>query len=1109
MIDGALRLSASDLMRFKGCAHASALDLRLLEQGDVTPDGDSDEAELLQRQGDAHELAYLTALKDQGKAVIEIPKDGTLEQSVALTRDALRQGPEVIFQGAFLRDGWGGYSDFLMRVDTPSALGPFSFEVVDTKLKRSPDPKHVLQLALYSDLLAEAQGLAPDQAHLQLGDGCRFSVRLGEVSAYARLARAKLETFLATRPATRPEPVAACTLCRWRSRCRTEWERADSLALVAGISASQRAKLEEAGVRSMTGLGSLATRVPHLAAATQTRLQTQARLQSARRAGGEPAFALKPYEPGKGFGLLPEPDEGDVFYDIEGDPYYPDGLEYLHGLWLKVDGQWTFKAWWAHDRDAEAGAVGELLAFLAEHFRRHPRAHLYHYSHYEVTALRRLTARYRVGEAAMDQLQREQRFVDLFRVVSGALIASEAGYSIKDMEVFYMEARAAEVATAGASVVVYEQWRESQDAALLEQIRAYNETDCRSTQLLRDWLIGKVRPAGVAWRQLGPAPEEGPLANVAVEEATTAALRARLQPVGERYGAGIAELLLDLGDFHAREDKPSWWAIFDRLTRESEELVDDLDCLAGLEAVGPPVPDKKSFLRPYRYPLQETKLRAGARPCVKPAEKPIGVDLREMDSAAGTLVLRSTPKNFVLPDTLDLIPAMPLNNAALRDAVAAVREGFIAGAPLRCVEHLLQRAMPTFVDGARPGGVVDPARPLPDEISAAVAAMDRTVLAIQGPPGTGKTYVSSLAIVELVRSGRRVAVSSNSHKAITNLLQAVAAQAQATGTPCRIVQKTSEDEDAGGAMPAIVRVSENDAPEIATAQVVGATAWHFARYDRAAFSHLVVDEAGQVSLANLVAMARAAQNLVLVGDPMQLAQPLQGLHPGGSGQSCLEYLMDVYRIVPAERGIFMPVSRRMHPGVCGFVSKAVYEGRLDSDAGAAAQRLTGAYGERLEGARLIPLPHAGRSQVCPEEVEAIVDTIRKLDGALFRDREGVERRLGQGDILVVAPYNAQVNALRARLPPAVRVGTVDRFQGQEAPVCLVSMTTSSGAELPRDIEFLFSLNRINVAISRAQTAALVFASPALLEVPCRTIHEMSLVNTLCLLAEYRPEGDRI
>ncbi len=1101
--DGELRLSASDLMRFKSCRHATTLDLRHMEIGDLMPAADGEEAQLLQQQGDAHELAFLEKLRASGRRIADIPKEGVpLERSVELTLDALRLGPDVVFQGALLGGRWGGYSDFLERVDRPSDLGPFSYEVVDTKLKRKPDPKHVLQLALYSDLLAAVQGVHPEAAHLQLGDGSRFTVRLAEVASYARHSRAVFEAFLRDRPATRPEPVSACALCRWKEHCRSEWDRTDSLALVAGISRSQRAKIEAAGLSTLTALAGNSERIPRMAPETQERLRTQAQLQMARRAGGPPGFRLREFVPGKGFGLLPEPDDGDVFYDIEGDPYHEGGLEYLHGLWYREAGEWIFRTFWAHDREAEGRAVADLLTFLVEHLRRNPRARIYHYANYEIAALRRLTAEHRVGEAAMDQLQRERRFVDLFKVVSGALIASEKGYSIKDLEAFYMDKRAGDVATAGASVVFYEKWRETGDEDLLVKIHDYNRTDCISTQLLRDWLVRSVRPATLTWPQLGEVPDAGALSNVEAEDAEVETLRARLGPVRERLGEAVADLLLDLNLFHKREDKPAWWAIFDRLAQDSEELLDDLDCIQGLEAVGPPVKvTAKSFERTYRFPPQETKLRAGKKPCVKPAAMPEDIDLRSLDPEDNVLVLRRSTAKGPLPDRLDLIPAKPIANGTLRTAISAVTDAIIADdGSASAVEQLLTQAPPRFVDGHRPA-VVDVDGDLPGQTSAAVAAMHGTTLAIQGPPGTGKTYVSALAIVDLVRSGRRVAVSSNSHKAIGNLLEAVAARAAAQGIACRVVQKSGDD-GAGDAHPGIVTVSDNDAAEIASAHVVGATAWHFARYAEAAFDHLIVDEAGQVSLANIVAMSRAARNLVLVGDPMQLPQPLQGTHPGRSGQSCLEYLIDGHRIVPADRGVFMPVSRRMHPSVCSFISAAVYDGRLHPDHAAGAQTLTAPDGASLVGAGFRAVIHAGRSQVSPEEIAAIRSQIDAVVGSTYRGRDGGLRIVGHPDILVVAPYNAQVNALQAVLPPAIRVGTVDRFQGQEAPVCLVSMTTSSGEELPRDIEFLFSLKRINVAVSRAQALAMVFASPLLLETPCRTVQEMTLVNTLCLLREH-------
>jgi len=1106
-IAGEIRLSASDIMRFKVCAHATALDLRHMEVGDLAPADDDDEAELLQRQGDAHELAYLKQLRANGRTIVEIAKDGIpLEESVRLTRDALSAGADIIFQGAFLSGPWGGYSDFLERVDRPSDLGAHSYEVVDTKLKRSPDPKHVLQLVLYSDLLAEIQGTAPEFAHLELGDGTRFSIRLADVSAYSRYARARLQGFIVDRPETRSEPVSGCGLCRWRNHCHDEWDQADSLALVAGMGRSQRVKIEAAGIATIGALAAFEGRIAHLALPTQQRLQAQARLQNDRRKGGDATFELRPREAGRGFALLPRADDGDIFYDIEGDPYFPGGLEYLHGIWYRQDGAWTFRAFWAHDRNEEGRAVAALLAFFADHMRRHPQAHIYHYAAYEMTALRKLTALHRVGEAAMDQLQRERRFVDLYRVVSGGLIASEPAYSIKNLETFYMEKREGDVATAGASVVFYERWRETADETLLAKIEDYNRTDCVSTQLLRDWLVADVRPVDQPWPILAEVSASTALAEVDAEEAEIATLSARLEPVRARLGAEAADLLLDLNFFHKREDKPAWWSIFDKLAQESEDLVDDLDCLIGLEAVGPATPvTKQSYQQVFAYPLQETKLRTGKRPCLKPADGPDDIEIIAMDREQRTVTLKRTYKKGDLPDRIDLLPPKPIANKTLRQAIAAVTEDIITDrGRYRAIEHLLCRSLPTFLGGPRPEGIVDPEGDLPAQTSAAIADMDDTTLAIQGPPGTGKTYVSALSIVDLLRAGRRCAISSNSHKAIGNLIAGVAERAAAEGLNCRIVRKASDDEEEDD-HPLVTLVTDNDAPEIRAAHVVGATAWHFARYNEPVFDYLFVDEAGQVSMANICAMARAAKNIVLVGDPMQLPQPLQGIHPGRSGESALEYLMDGARVVPPARGIFMPVSRRMHPDVCRFISAAVYDSKLASDAAAGSQTLVMRDGTTLVGAALEPVVHFGRSQTCPEEIAAIRAHVEAILGARYRDRDGVGRELTLRDILVVAPYNAAVNELIAALPAGIRVGTVDRFQGQEAPVCLVSMTTSSAEEMPRDIDFLFSLNRINVAISRAQVASIVLASPLLLEVPCGTVRDMTLVNTLCLLREY---GDR-
>ncbi|MGH0343921.1 TM0106 family RecB-like putative nuclease [Sinorhizobium meliloti] len=1090
-IEDQVFLSASDLMRFMGCSHATTLDLAYMRGKGPVPREDTDDAALLQKQGDAHEAAHLVKLKESGVSVLEIARSD-LADNARETRAALAGGPQIVLQGALLGDKWGGWSDFLERVERPSDLGPFSYEVTDTKLKRRPHPKHVLQLVLYSDLLTQIQGVAPEFAHVDLGDGSRARLRLADYQAYARMARQRLEAFLEDPAPTRPIPCFDCALCRWAAHCEDQWRAEDSLFNVANITRIQVKKLEAAGITSMEGLAALVQPIRNMANATRARLVTQARLQHARKTGA-PAFELREPEPGKGFDLLPAPQRGDIFYDIEGDPHYEGGLEYLHGVWF--DGQ--FKAFWAHDHAAEARALTELLEFFRQRLAAYPEARIYHYAPYEITALRRLTAKYGIGEAFVDRLLRERRFVDLFAVVRGGLIGSEANYSIKSMEAFYGRVREGEVKTAGGSVVAYERWRETGEQSILDEIEDYNRIDCISTEELRDWLVS-IRPAA-PWPVLAADASDKEIE----EDSDTQALRARLAK--SDLPQARQEMLFNLGLFHKREAKPAQWAVFDSIGKDEGDLIDDLDALAGLKALGPASSVKRSMVRRYRFPAQETKLRAGRKATVPVVDgPPASVGIEELDRTERVITVKAGPgKVHHLTDRLTLHPDWPLKTDVIAAALRDVIDDQCGVRRFTALDDLLARAAPRLVTGPRTDllGGAD----LLTGTLAAIAAMDGTVMPIQGPPGTGKTYVTARAILALVRQGHRVGVASNSHEAIRNVLLGCLA-AQGDGDPypdlC-IGHKVSSGEDGyPESRTAIIRSTANDDPLWDHAHVVGGTAFFFARpAHEQALDWLFVDEAGQVGLANMVAMGRCARNIVLVGDPRQLPQVIQGAHPDPANLSCLDWMLGENATIPPDRGIFLAVSRRMHPDVCEFISRQVYDGRLISAPETAVQAVRRTRCPEA-GAFWVPVAHEGNAQIAAEEVAAIQATIDDLLSGTWTDKDGTTRALSPADLIVVAPYNAQVNALRDALPADIRVGTVDKFQGQEAPVCLVSMTASSVEDTPRGMDFLFSLNRINVAVSRAKGLALVFGAPRLREAKCDTIEQMRLVNTLCALPEF-------
>lgn len=1087
-IDGQILFSASDLMRFMGCRHATTLDLAHMQGRGPQPREDSEDAELLQKQGDEHEAAHLARLKAAGKSVVEIAR-GELNDNAAATRKALGQGAEAVFQGAFLSGNWGGWSDFLERVEKPSLLGDFSYEVADTKLKRRPHPKHVLQLVLYSDLLSEVQGVHPEHAHVELGDGTRATLRLADYAHYARAARKRLEDFVAVPETTRPTPCADCALCRWGDHCSEVWQDEDSLFNVANISRGQVKKLEAMGITTMAALASHEGPVRGMAATTLEKLTAQARLQHARKSG-DPSFQLRPHEPGKGFDLLPEPQAGDLFYDIEGDPHFEEGLEYLHGVWF--DG--GFRAFWAHDHKAEARALAELLDFFRDRLTAFPDARIYHYAPYEITALRRLTTKYGIGEAFLDRLLRERRFVDLYAVVRGGLIASEPNYSIKSMEAFYGLKREGEVKTAGGSVVAYEKWRETGEQAILDEIEDYNRIDCVSTEELRDWLVS-IRP-DAPWPTLGQDAED----KEEIEDEEVRALRERL--AASDLPEDRQEMLFNLARFHKREKKPAQWAVFDSVGKDEDDLIDDLDALGGLVAIGAHEPVKRSFARSYRFPEQETKLRAGKAATVPVSDgPPTSVTVEALDRTAREITVKAGPaKAHLLADRLTLHPDWPLNTRVIAAALMDVIEDQCGPRRYRAVDDLLSARAPRLTGEG--GDILGGDDPVAGTL-AAVARMDETVLPIQGPPGTGKTFVTARAILSLVRAGHRVGVASNSHEAIRNVLMGCLDALEDEDLPIslEVAHKVSSDEDGYPDDCRVYRTKQNDDAFLALSHIVGGTAFFFSRDENVqAFDWLFVDEAGQVGLANMVAMGRAARNIVLVGDPRQLPQVIQGAHPHPANLSCLDWMLGDHATVPPDCGIFLPTTRRMHPDVCRFISEQVYEGRLDSHADTARQKVSDTPWPEA-GAFWVPVDHKGNAQIAPEEVAAIAATAADLLKGTWADKDGTTRPIRPTDIIVVAPYNAQVNALRDALPEAIRVGTVDKFQGQEAPVCLVSMTASSAEETSRGMDFLFSLNRINVAVSRAKGLALVFGAPRLREAKCETVEQMRLVNTLCALPQ--------
>jgi predicted RecB family nuclease len=1094
VVGDTLVLSPSDLTAHLACEQRTALD-RLVALGALDrPVQDDPELEILRRRGDEHEHRELARLRAEGRAVVVIEGRGhtpeALRAAEAETLAAMRAGADVVFQATFFDGRWRGHADFLLKVDTPSDLGPWSYEVADTKLARRAKPAAVIQLCSYAEHVARLQGRWPDEVEVVTGDGERHRHRVADAIAYYRAAKARLEAFV-DGPVVAPDPVAHCSVCPWVERCDAERRQADHLSLVAGMRRDMSVKLRRTGVHSVEALASSVVGEPvaGIGLPTVDRLRHQARLQLLARADGEVRYELLPPEEGRGLLSLPEPSPGDLFFDLEGDPWAADGgLEYLFGV---VDAGGGYQAFWGHTPDEEAKAFEVFVDLVVERLERFPDMHVYHFAPYEVAALKRLMGRHGTREAEIDRLLRGDVFVDLYRVVRQGVRVSQEGYGLKRLEPLYLPAREGELKDGASSIVWYEDWLESRDPELLEGIRAYNELDCVSTSRLRDWL--EARRAEIDGVDRPVAPDSEPSEQVAEADAVEVELAERLCAQGD-------ELLAALVGWHRREMKPEWWRWFDRLERTDDELVNDHECLAELHYEGVQREEGQSLVHRYSFDVtQEHKVAIGDKPVDPRTEKSAG-EVVGLDLAAGTIDLKRSKRSDA-PHPTALIPARPFDNKVQREAVVRLARRVVdhdEGEPPgdRAVLDLIRGRTPRVFDHVRGAPL---ARAGEAGSEAAVRLAPRLLggcLAVQGPPGSGKTWTGAAIVVDAVRRRKRVGITAQSHKAIGNLLEAVMRRAAADGVPVRAMQRASEADLCAAA--GVECATRNDMVDEAVGQqlvdVVAGTSFLFSRHELAGtFDLLVVDEAGQLSLANVAAVAGAATDLVLLGDPQQLAQVSKGSHPPGAGSSALEHVLDGQATIAPDRGVFLEASHRMHPEVCAYVSGIAYDDRLQPDPACAAQEIA----EIGAGLRWVPVAHEANRTRSEEEAAVVAGIVDDLRGRSWTDKDGQQSWLDLDDILVIAPYNAQVAVLAEALPPGARVGTVDRFQGQEAAVVLYSLAASSADDIPRGVDFLLSTNRLNVAVSRARALAVLVGSPALLRAPCHTTKQLRLVNALC------------
>jgi predicted RecB family nuclease len=1104
--------SPSDLSNFIHCRHLTSLDKEALEKKREKPNYTNKVMLALRERGEKFEAEILRKYQEEGKTVCVIQTGDA--HAYEKTLESMKNGDEIIYQARLGKEGdWEGWADFLIRVEKPSGLGSYSYEVMDTKLATETKAATIIQISLYSEAVGAIQGLMPEFMWVKTPQE-QIAYRFDDYAAYVRLVKRRfLEALQNKETMTYPEPVAHCDVCVWWEVCNQQRRADDHLGFVAGMGKTQIKEVKIQGVETLEAFANVESPIPFKpnrgAIHTYQKLRDQANIQwRSREEGDRPIHELLDVQPEKGFCKLPEPSKNDVYLDFEGDPLVEQGgLEYLIGWYY----QGQYHAKWAKDEAEEKELFETWIDWVMDVKERNPDMHIYHYAPYETTALKRLAGKYASRQEELDQLLRSRTFVDLYGVVRQAVRASVEKYSIKDLEKFFGYVREIDLRKVSKHKSMYEFLLETgkvdeASPEMIEAIRLYNEDDCKATEKLHTWLE-ELRLESIEQGVDIPRPEPQPME---AGEKTTEFLEL-IKPIFEQLMEGVPGvpsertpeqqsrfLLAHMLDWYRREKKSKWWEVLRLKDLTDEELLEEKAAIALISYTGNSFPINRSTVYEYRFPRQDLDYSSASK-VLRLGETNPGT-IHHLDIEKGILQLKKGPtanheEHYSRIIFYDDIDQKVKEDAIIRLAEWVNQHGLEnTDAIYRAVRSLVLRALPQTTEEVKPQE---------DSLEMAtnwVSKLQDSYLPIQGPPGSGKSYTGSRMILDLIKQGKKVGVTAMSHKVITSLVGKVWELRNKEGLSFIVSQKVSAGEKREWDI--FIENKQIDAA-IQKADLIAGTPFLFANaVADQELDYLFIDEAGQLSLIDTLACGLSAKNLILLGDPQQLQQPQQGVHPEGTEVSALGHILQDQQTISNQQGIFLDKTYRMHPAICTFDSEQFYENKLHAVPGLEQQVLTGNTRFQGAGLRFVPVVHEGNTNASKEEVDRITRIAQELTSGTvnFTDHTGHEKILGPEDIKIIAPYNAQVNLLKEALPQ-IEIGTVDKFQGQEAPVMIYSVATSSPEDAPRGMDFLYSPNRFNVAVSRAKAMFILVGAPAIFEPDCKSPAQIKLANPFCRFVE--------
>lgn len=1091
--------SPSDLVSFYSSPYESLVKKYIKDNDYLYAKEDPEDPflQIISSKGVDHEKLILKELMQKNMTVVSInqsDKDLMEKQTI----DSMRGGIDVIYQGSISNENFYGRPDFLIKNNTKSKLGNYSYEIWDAKLSRSIKPEHIIQLCCYSDMVFEITQSLPERALIITGDKNKEVIRLNDYFSFYTLVKESFLKIHNTKLISPPNPSEYTNWGKFSDHAAMVLKEQDALHQIADIKNSQIHKLNDVEIFTLSDLLKDDAKKPlKMEQKVFDRIKRQAKLQKTSDEDEKIRYEVIENDDLKtGFYVLPEKSKNDIYFDLESNPLNHEFV--LHYLWgvSHEDDDEGFKCWWAHNRKEMKEAFSDFIDWSYERWIQDKTMHIYHYGHFETTTIKSLMGEFGIKETKIDNLLRNGVFVDLHRIIKQSLCIGTEGYGLKKLEPLFRDNRVNDVQSGQDSTVQYEAWsiqqdgRDHKNSSILKEIWDYNKEDCDSLIILATWLRNIQHQ-----HNFNPVPKIFD-DNIKESEDIEVILEELLSNLKDSKNKPFGKLLANLSLYHKRENKPVFWRMFDRLESTDEDLIGDLDSLGSLKSTGKVV-DITSRSKGYEYSFdknQDTKLKKGDQAIVK-QDPSLNATIYDINPVKGTCVLKTTSDK--MPNFLSLVPFKVVNPGVIEKSIEKTATAYLQSGEIKpCLENFLSRSRPRLkVDGE-----IDLSKwgenPL-ESCLKITTNLNNGYLCIQGPPGTGKTYVGSKLIANLVDKGYRVGVASNSHKAIDNLLQSVVKDLDdqnIEGQICRINNGFDPFYESSKRIEQYKSASNVSFKK--EFKVFGGTAWSFSSpVFQDQLDYLFIDESGQVSLANVVGMSSSTDNLILMGDQMQLSQPTIGTHPENTGLSSLGYLLRDKPTIPSDIGILLPNTYRLHPDICDFVSKNVYEGRISAIEQNAQRVINPIKNSKFlqpSGIKYIELDHSGNEQASFEEVEII----KKITDELLQStKEGyADSVINEDDILIISPYNHQTRILQDNLGSKYQIGTVDKFQGREAPVVIISMASSDIESSPRGIEFLFERNRLNVAITRALSLAIIVGSKNLITYNNSNINRMQLTN---------------